>query len=505
MLFCSRQILHQILKLEVTRHLSCSKNMRKRVAVCQMTSIADKKANLQVVSDLICDAAKENVEMIFFPEACDYICDNKKDIVAFSEPILGGQIVGKYRELAARHNVWLSMGGIHEKDDKNPSKMYNTHIIINNKGDIVQTYRKLHLFDVEIPEKRVRLKESDFSNPGDHIVTPVETPVGRVGLAICYDMRFPELSTALSILRAEILTFPSAFTQATGAAHWHILLRSRAIENQCYVIAAAQTGEHNPRRKSYGHALIVDPWGEVLADCGENGPCFKVAEICESKLADVRRNMPVFQHRRRDVYSLYPLSLRKDPIPEHSENVPEPMPEARPKTPDSGPTNVFGHVRVPEKCVFYKSKLSYAFVNLSSLDTLVGVTACIKRFAHNCLVSSHSRIVGPITVDERKKALLHWVRSLMEKVHKAQSCTVTIQDGPEAGRTVKHLHCHIMPRKKGDFLENDLIYLELAKHDQFKPGHPSKPARSLEEMQTEAEMLRSEMKKLIEEEQLLSR
>ncbi|XP_037300680.1 nitrilase and fragile histidine triad fusion protein NitFhit [Manduca sexta] len=454
MQYWTYNLLRKITKLESIRHLSKSVDMAGRIAVCQMTSVGDKVANLDVVTKLVSDAAKDNVQMIFFPEACDYICDNKKDIVNFAEPLLGGNTMGKYRQLAAEHNVWLSMGGVHEKDESDPSKMYNTHVIINNKGDIVQTYRKLHLFDVEIPEKGVRLKESDFSHAGGHIVAPVETPVGRVGMSICYDMRFPELSTALSILRAEILTFPSAFTQTTGEAHWHVLLRSRAIENQCYVIAAAQVGQHNPKRRSYGHALCVDPWGEVLADCGDSAPCYKVAEISPKKLLDVRRNMPVFQHRS-------------------------------------------SHLRIPESCVFYKSKLSYAFVNL------------------RCVTSGHV-LVAPIRMAERNKDLtdeeaedfyktIRLVQKLVEKVHNTQSCTITIQDGPDAGQTVQHLHCHIMPRKKGDFIENDLIYLELAKHDQFKSGHPSKPARSLEERQAEAKSLREEVQKMIEEGRLLSR
>ncbi|XP_026754212.1 nitrilase and fragile histidine triad fusion protein NitFhit isoform X2 [Galleria mellonella] len=487
-------LLKHIYRFEFVRRLS-NMNDTKRVAICQMTSVADKSTNLQVVSQLISDAAKENVQMVFFPEACDYICDNKKDVVGQAEPILTGNIVNKYRQLAAEHSVWLSMGGIHEKDESNPTKMFNTHLIIDDKGNIVQSYRKLHLFDVEIPEKNVRLKESDFSNAGRHIVTPVESPVGRIGMAICYDMRFPELSTSLSIMGAEILTFPSAFTQATGAAHWHVLLRSRAIENQCYVIAAAQTGEHNAKRRSYGHAICIDPWGEVVADCGDSSPTYKVAEISPRKLADVRRNMPVFQHRRRDVYSLYTLSLRKSVLPEHNET---PSIDEKPTdcTTDEE-CNVFGHVRVPNSCIFYKSKLSYAFVNL------------------RCVIPGHV-LVAPIRMAERNKDLsdeeaedfyrtVRTVQKLMEKVHNTESCTVTIQDGPDAGQTVKHLHCHIMPRKKGDFIENDLIYLELAKHDQFKRGHPSKPPRSLEEMRTEAELLRNELDKMLNEDKVSSR
>lgn len=481
-----RTVAHYNLVRQVVRNMST-----KKIAVCQMTSVGDKAANIEVVSNLISQAAKEDVQMIFFPEACDYLCDNKNDTLSFAEPIIGGATVGKYKELAVKHNVWLSMGGIHEKDEELPSKVCNTHIIIDNKGTIVQAYRKLHLFDVEIPERNVRLKESDFCEPGNHIVAPVDTPIGKVGLGICYDMRFPELSTSLSIMKAEVLTFPSAFTQLTGAAHWHVLLRARAIENQCYVIAAAQAGDHNAKRKSYGHAVCIDPWGEVLADCGVDSPTFKVVEIDQAKLQEVRRNMPVFQHRRPKVYSLYSLSLRKDLLPCHS--CKSPPPSSTPTTTQiaalpNEPCYDFGHVKVPESCVFFKSKLTYAFVNL------------------RCVLPGHV-LVAPIRMAERNHDMteeeaqdfyktVRIVQRLMEKVHEADSCTVTIQDGMNAGQTVKHLHCHIMPRKKGDFIDNDLIYLELAKHDQFKAGHPSKPPRTREEMTSEAAFLREELKKM---------
>ncbi|CAG9794514.1 unnamed protein product [Diatraea saccharalis] len=465
-----------------------------KIAVCQMTSVADKGKNLSVVSKLVNDAAKDGAQMIFFPEACDYICDNKNDIVKFAEPILTGEIVNKYKQLAAKYKVWLSMGGVHEKDESKPDKMFNTHLIINDSGDIVQAYRKLHLFDVEIPERNVRLKESDFSHAGGHVVTPVDTPVGKIGMAICYDMRFPELSTALSIMGAQMLTYPSAFTYTTGEAHWHILLRSRAIENQCYVVAAAQTGHHNAKRRSYGHALCVNPWGEVLADCGEESPSYKIVDVPNEELVRVRRNMPVFQHRRRDIYSLYTLSLRKDLLPVHMQH--SSISDA-PRERHDGPTHVFGQVQIPDKCVFFKSKLSYAFVNL------------------RCVIPGHV-LVAPLRLAERNEDLseeeaddfyrtIRLVQKLMEKVHGTRSCTVTIQDGPDAGQTIKHLHCHIMPRKKGDFIENDLIYLELAKHDQLKSGHPSKPARTLQEMETEADFLRKEIQKMLQSDNDLNR
>ncbi|XP_073949746.1 ntrilase and fragile histidine triad fusion protein NitFhit isoform X2 [Choristoneura fumiferana] len=456
-----------------------------RIAVCQMTSVADKAFNLETVSQIISNAAKENVKMIFFPEACDYICDNKKDVVKFAEPIIGGSTVNSYRELAVKHNVWLSMGGLHEKNEEDPSKIFNTHIIINDKGDIVQQYRKLHLFDVEIPARGVRLKESDSASAGKHIVAPVETPVGKIGMAICYDMRFPELSTALAVLRAQILTFPSAFTHATGEAHWHTLLRARAIENQCFVIAAAQVGQHNAKRRSFGSALCVDPWGVVLADCGDEAG-YKVAELDLARLEQVRENMPVFQHRRKDVYSLYTLSLRTSSELEKPQTAP-PEPIAAPTV---GPTHRFGHVQVPDTCVFYKTELTYAFVNLRCVTpghVLVAPRRCAPR---------NEELTDEEAVDFF--AAVRTVQRLMEKVHDTRSCTVTIQDGQDAGQTVKHLHCHIMPRKKGDFIQNDLIYLELAKHDQFNSSHPAKPPRTLQEMEAEAETLRKELHKMME-------
>uniref|UniRef100_A0A8D2J3T0 Nitrilase 1 n=1 Tax=Varanus komodoensis TaxID=61221 RepID=A0A8D2J3T0_VARKO len=167
-------------------------------------------------------------------------------------------------------------------------------------GAIVAAYRKTHLFDVEL-EGRVSLQESAFTNPGPEIVPPVSTPAGKVGLAVCYDLRFPEMSLALAQAGAELLTYPSAFTVPTGCAHWEVLLRARAIETQSYVVAAAQTGKHHQRRSSYGHTMVVDPWGSIVAQCGE-GPGLCYAEIDLAYLRRVRQEMPVWDHRRTDLY-----------------------------------------------------------------------------------------------------------------------------------------------------------------------------------------------------------
>ncbi|XP_036142693.1 nitrilase and fragile histidine triad fusion protein NitFhit isoform X3 [Monomorium pharaonis] len=251
------------------------------IAVCQMRSIADKVKNLEVVTELTAEAKRRSAIIAFFPEACDFLANNKKDIITMAEP-LTGQTVTSYKEIAIKNDIWLSLGGIHEASD-NVEKIYNTHILINNQGQLVAAYRKIHLFDMDNKDTGVRLVESDYVLKGTEIVPPVQTPIGKLALSI-------------------ILTYPSAFTYQTGAAHWEVMLRARAIENQCYVVAAAQTGTHNKKRVSWGHAMIVDPWGAVIAQCAEKTGIV-VAEVDLVLLEKVRKNMPCEEHRRIDLYS----------------------------------------------------------------------------------------------------------------------------------------------------------------------------------------------------------
>jgi len=179
-------------------------------------------------------------------------------------------------------------------------RVYNTHIVFNAKGELVSKYRKAHLFDVTIPSQGIHLKESATTAPGDSgIVVVSESPVGILGLSICYDLRFPEQYRMLTEKGAQVLLVPSAFTVPTGEAHWHTLLRARAIENQCFVIAAAQCGVHNDKRESYGHSLVVDPWGKVLVDAG--GQDKGMVVVCDLDLGlveSIRARMPIAQHRR---------------------------------------------------------------------------------------------------------------------------------------------------------------------------------------------------------------
>ncbi|CAM9624580.1 unnamed protein product [Sphacelaria rigidula] len=234
--------------------------------------------------------------------------------------------MARFQELARESGLWLSLGGFQEKvptgyvatagtTGATPStgssdgrcdsmrgtgisKVYNSHVIISGSGEIRSTYRKIHLFDVDIPGGAV-LKESRYTQAGHELVVCRDTPVGDIGMSTCYDLRFPEMYSCLAEKGSQLMLVPSAFTVPTGKAHWEVLLRARAIETQCYVVASAQVGQHNAKRESYGHAMVIDPWGRVLADAGgEESPCIRTAEIDFSELAGLRQKMPLQQHRR---------------------------------------------------------------------------------------------------------------------------------------------------------------------------------------------------------------
>ncbi|KAF9170561.1 Nitrilase [Mortierella sp. AD010] len=233
-------------------------------------------------------------------EASDFIGNPSEEALTLAHPLNSGPFLQGICAEAKRLGIWCAVG-VHEKSPF-PGKLYNTHVVINDQGSIIESYRKIHLFDVDIPNGP-RLMESQNTVAGDKLVAPVSTPVGKVGLGICYDLRFPELALGLRRQGAEILTFPSAFTVKTGEAHWEVLLRSRAIETQSYVVAAAQVGKHSEKRCSYGHAMIVDPWGQVIAECDGKTEGFAVVPINLSSLESIRREIPVMSHRRYDVFT----------------------------------------------------------------------------------------------------------------------------------------------------------------------------------------------------------
>ena len=265
------------------------------VAVVQHNAGTDVEQNLSTLETLSAQAASEGAQLVTWPEAFAYLGrhDGKKEILE-SLPE-GGPILERCQRLARTLNCDLLLGGFHEAMPGDAERCYNTSVYLNSHGEIIATYRKIHLFDVSIPNGP-QLMESKQTGPGNQAVC-VETPFGTLGLTICYDVRFPALYQRLVEMGAMALTVPSAFTATTGAAHWHALLRARAIENQSYVIAPAQHGQHSANRASYGHSMIIDPWGEVVAELPE-GDGYAIAKIDPGHVEQIRQQVPSLANQR---------------------------------------------------------------------------------------------------------------------------------------------------------------------------------------------------------------
>jgi predicted amidohydrolase len=265
-----------------------------RVAAVQMRSGGDLPENLKTCAELTARAAAEGARLVVLPECFALLGRAEGDKLAVAEEIGNGRIVGTLRELATDHGVWIVGGGMPERVPGDATRTYNTAVVIDPRGELAATYRKIHLFDVDIPGGAV-LRESDATAAGNDRVV-VEIDDAKVGLSICYDLRFAELYRELVLDRgAEVLLVPSAFTAHTGAAHWHVLLRARAIENQAWVVAAAQWGKHNEKRESYGHTLIVDPWGAIAGERAD-GDGVVAATLDGAAVAKRRTQMPCARH-----------------------------------------------------------------------------------------------------------------------------------------------------------------------------------------------------------------
>ena len=268
-----------------------------KIAVAQMTSVGNIEANFQTCKTLAEEAVSQGAKILFLPENFNFLGMSPAESLALAEPIdTPNGIISRYAALAKSLNIWLSLGGFQERGP-DPEHLYNCHVVINSDGEIAASYRKIHLFNVDVPGGPV-LMESRFTSPGTGLST-CESPVGRLGLSVCYDLRFPAVYQRLAFeLGAEILLVPSAFTVATGKAHWEVLLRARAIETQTYVVAAAQAGKHNEKRESYGHSLIIDPWGRVIGKLEDPlATGIAVAEVDLEELRSIRERMPVREHR----------------------------------------------------------------------------------------------------------------------------------------------------------------------------------------------------------------
>ncbi len=269
---------------------------RLRVACVQLTSRADKAANLERTDRLVARAAAAGADLVVLPEKWNAIGD-LETLHAAAEPIDGGHSVAAMSEWARRHGITLVGGSITERREGR-EKLSNTSLVFGPEGDLLATYRKIHLFDVEVGGHVYR--ESEGEEPGEEPVVARAEGWG-IGLSVCYDVRFPELYRILALQGAELLTVPAHFTLHTGKDHWHVLLRARAIENQCYVAAAAQVGETIAGKPSYGRSLIADPWGIVLAQAPDEETVIS-AEIDRARLQDVRRRLPSLASRQPMAY-----------------------------------------------------------------------------------------------------------------------------------------------------------------------------------------------------------
>jgi len=267
------------------------------VGVIQINSTDDVGKNLTELESYIKDAVSRGAKLVCMPESVNYVGLDSK---GHAEEIPGGKTFLFFSEQARKYGIWLHCGSIYEKNPKD-ERPYNCTMIINPEGELVTRYRKMHPFDVVI-SNGPSVRESDRVCPGDDIVTIETGAVGHLGLSICYDMRFGEMYRIMALEGTQILLCPADFTMNTGKDHWEPILRTRAIENGCYVIAPGQFGI-KPKFQAYGNSLVVDPWGNVIARAS-NRPCVITAEIDLDYVETVRKQLFTLENRRPDIYTL---------------------------------------------------------------------------------------------------------------------------------------------------------------------------------------------------------
>lgn len=263
-------------------------------ACIQMTSGPAIDANIAVAADLVRRARERGADLIMTPEVSDMVEPKRALALDKARPESDHVMVAAFRELARETGAWLLLGSAVMRD-KDAERLANRSFLISPQGEVAARYDKIHMFDVDLPTGE-RHRESQNYKPGDKAVV-AELPWGRLGMTVCYDLRFPHLYRALAKAGADFVAVPSAFTVPTGRAHWHVLLRARAIENGCFVFAPAQWGEHGGGRRTFGHALIVAPWGEIMAEA-EDGVGVIIAAIDPGKVAEARRAIPSLTHDR---------------------------------------------------------------------------------------------------------------------------------------------------------------------------------------------------------------
>jgi len=265
-----------------------------RIALFQSNTGIDPASNARSLADAVEQAAAGGAEMLFTPEMSGLLDRDAARAAKVLRPQDEDQVLAAAREAAARQRIWLHIGSLAVLVDG--GKVANRGFVIDREGEVRATYDKLHLFDVDLPTGE-SWRESNVYSAGKGVVLVNGTPVGKLGLTICYDLRFPGLFARLAESSADVIAVPAAFTVLTGKAHWHVLLRARAIEAGLFVVAAAQVGHHEDGRNTFGHSLVVDPWGEILLDMGEE-PGVAFADIDLKRISDVRSRIPALNHRR---------------------------------------------------------------------------------------------------------------------------------------------------------------------------------------------------------------
>lgn len=266
-----------------------------RLAALQMTSGDDVAANLEAARRLLHEAARQGARLAVLPENFAFMSADEGARAGIAEADGEGPIQDFLAATARACGLWL-VGGTIPVRSAETGRSFAACIVWDEQGRRVGRYDKMHLFDVQVPGSTEAYRESTRTMPGDGLLT-LETPFGVLGVAVCYDLRFPELFRGLQARGASILALPAAFTRRTGEAHWHVLLKARAIENLAYVVAAAQGGEHPGGRRTYGHSLVIGPWGEVLAEAG-SAPGVVSAALDQAYLQRLRTDFPVLDHRR---------------------------------------------------------------------------------------------------------------------------------------------------------------------------------------------------------------
>lgn len=276
-----------------------------KIALCQMEVIDDKKTNIKKAIKMIKDAKLENVDIAILPEMFNCPYENEK-FIEYSEVLSESETLREISQVAKEENIHILAGSIPEKiiEKEGLTSIYNTSCLFDNKGNLIGSHRKVHLFDIDVVGK-ISFKESDTLNAGKDIDV-IYTDFGNIGIGICYDIRFIELSRIMALEGANILIFPGAFNLTTGPAHWELLFRSRALDNQVFTIGVAPALNKNSSYNSYGHSIIVNPWGEVIVQA-DYDECLIIQDINLEEVEKVRDEIPILKNRRTDLYEIKKL------------------------------------------------------------------------------------------------------------------------------------------------------------------------------------------------------